>query len=328
MGDILRVNDGLKFKVKLDFLEKYFDIHAHRRATYPINTGMYTIVGSNGERRGNWVLWCPNENENDSGCTNIVSQDGTTITETGGDDYLHSDSIENKRYKIPRVVFSKAKDGLWVFRGVFIPDYEQSVYSGSYVKNVFVRIATEIEIVTKPGKMRILDDSPKEIKPLNVIKITEKPANDAEYVSDVTDTLKEIKEISKYTPIPEDAPKKAKTSNGEKYPRDPKNGAVALLRADFQCEFNPEHESFIKASDGMNYTEAHHLVPMAQQGLFKNSLDTPANIVSLCCTCHRCIHLGTDKAKKIMLFNLYNDRKEELKKTGIMLTFEDLFKMY
>ncbi len=253
-----------------------------------------------------------------------------TISETGGDDYLHTDNIENNRYKVTRVVFSKTKNyGSWVFRGVYVPDYEKSEYSGSYVKNVFVRIATEIEIVTKPGKIRIINGSSKDlIKPLNVIKITEKQSNDAEYVSNVSDALKEIGEFPEYSPVPEDAPQKVKTNSGEKYPRDPKNGAIALQRAEFKCEFNPEHESFVKASDGQNYTEAHHLIPMAQQGLFKKKLDTPANIVSLCCTCHRCIHLGTDKAKEKMLFNLYNDRKEELEKTGIILSFEDLLKMY
>ena len=105
-------------------------------------------------------------------------------------------------------------------------------------------------------------------------------------------------------------------------------GAFALKRANFKCEFNPEHETFEKGSDGERYMEVHHLVPMAQQGLFDNSLDVPANVVSLCCNCHRCIHLGTEKNKKIMLFNLFNERREELEKAGIELTFEDLTKMY
>ena len=74
--------------------------------------------------------------------------------------------------------------------------------------------------------------------------------------------------------------------------------------------------------------EPHHLVPISQQGLFDKSLDVPANIMSLCCNCHKCIHYGTEKDKKIMLFNLYNERKEELEKAGIELTFEDLIKMY
>lgn len=305
MGEILRVSDGQKFNVKLDFLEKYFDIRAYRRATYPVKSGMYTIVDSKGEKCGNWILWCPNEGKNDSGCTNIVSPDGTKISESGGSDYLHKDSSETNWLKTTRVVFTKTKNGYWVFRGVFIPDYEKSVFSGSYVKNIFVRIATEIEIISKPEKMRILDGAAREIKPLNVVRITEKPAKDAEYVSCVTDALKELGETPDYKPQPEEAPQKVKTNSGEKYPRDPKNGAIALQRAGFKCEFNPEHESFVKASDGHNYTEAHHLIPMAQQGLFKNKLDTPANIVSLCCTCHRCIHLGTEKAKKRLCFIIF-----------------------
>ena len=190
MGRILRVEDKTYYKNKKQFLV-YFEERQIRVATYPVGTGMYSIVDINGEKCGNWILWCPNENKNQSGCINEINGDGTIITESGGNDYLHKDDYETNRFKTTRVVFSKAKNqDLWVFRGVFVPDYEKSEYSNNHVKNVFKRISTEIEIISK-GKIRIINSTVKPStpgkitqmrKPLNVIHLPYKSANDAEYV--------------------------------------------------------------------------------------------------------------------------------------------------
>ena len=179
----------------------YFGENQNRVATYPINTGVYSIVDLNGDECGNWILWCPNENKNDSKCTNIVSLDGTTISEIGGDDYLHTDSIKTNRFKVARVVFSKTKNnGPWVFRGVFVPDYERSENRNKRVKNVFIRISSEIEIISK-GKIRVNSSkfnhpvsgkTKREVKTLNVSLLPYKIANDAEYVENVSNALKDV----------------------------------------------------------------------------------------------------------------------------------------
>ena len=90
------------------------------------------------------------------------------------------------------------------------------------------------------------------------------------------------------SPDPIDPPKAKKDAEGRAYyPRDPKNSAIALQRANYTCEHDPSHYTFIRKKDGTNYTEVHHLIPMCFQGRFKDaSLDHPANIVSLCSQCH------------------------------------------
>lgn len=129
-----------------------------------------------------------------------------------------------------------------------------------------------------------------------------------------------------YVPEKEKVPELIMQKSKKKYSRDNAKAITALVRAEYKCEFNSDHESFISASNGKPYIEVHHLVPMAQQSEFEYSLDTVANIVPLCSNCHRRIHFGKDR--NVLLKTLYDKRKEELKKTGINITFDDLLDMY
>jgi 5-methylcytosine-specific restriction protein A len=73
--------------------------------------------------------------------------------------------------------------------------------------------------------------------------------------------------------------------------------------------------------------EAHHLVPLSAQELFNTSgLDSIANIVCLCPNCHKNLHYGKDI--KFMLEKIYNERKQALEKSGIIITFDELLELY
>lgn len=92
-----------------------------------------------------------------------------------------------------------------------------------------------------------------------------------------------------------------------------------------KCEIDAEHESFVTNSDKY-YTEAHHLIPMACQAKFENSLDQEQNIVCLCPNCHKAIHHGADKLE--LVEELWNQRKTDLKAAGIGITLSDLKAYY
>ncbi|MBY0001439.1 HNH endonuclease [Priestia aryabhattai] len=51
--------------------------------------------------------------------------------------------------------------------------------------------------------------------------------------------------------------------------------------------------------------EAHHLIPMKKQNDYQNSIDVDGNIICLCPTCHRKIHVGNNNKKELIKL-LYN----------------------
>lgn len=110
------------------------------------------------------------------------------------------------------------------------------------------------------------------------------------------------------------------------YKRDRQTSINALAKANFLCEIDGEHQSFIRKSSDLKYTEPHHLVPMAYSDEFDVSLDVEENIVSLCSNCHNHLHYGKDI--ELQISNLYNERKAYLEQAGIRITLEGLMEMY
>ncbi|MGL5756584.1 MAG: HNH endonuclease [Paraclostridium sp.] len=114
--------------------------------------------------------------------------------------------------------------------------------------------------------------------------------------------------------------------NVKVYPRDRKVAMNALAHAHYLCEIDETHFTFIRKNIDINYTEPHHLIPMAYSDLFEVSLDVEENIVSLCSNCHNFLHYGRDI--KDTLKKLYDYRIGDLNKVGISIEFKELVKMY
>lgn len=115
--------------------------------------------------------------------------------------------------------------------------------------------------------------------------------------------------------------------NGHKtFPRDRQISVNALAHANYRCEIDERHPTFIRKNSDKYYTEPHHLIPMAFSDDFEVSLDVEENIVSLCSNCHNQIHYGKDAGE--LISKLYKDRDRWLKKVGIDVTEEELLKFY
>ena len=110
------------------------------------------------------------------------------------------------------------------------------------------------------------------------------------------------------------------------YPRSMAVAADVLARADYQCEIDSTHTTFISNKTGKPYMEIHHLVPIAYSDCFDYDLDVPANAIALCCNCHRKIHFGREKMSIIQ--ELYAARSMLLAQAGINIDFEALLAMY
>ena len=139
---ILKVTDNQVFAGKKEYLKNYFGTGDIRPATIPRKKPWMIINQSNEIPRG-WVIWSSKLYTNDSGYYNFLSEDGMIITEhipEGEADYFQSCEEKDLRLMATRVVFTKAKNDGWRFKGVFVPDYEKTTSK----IHVFKRIATEI----------------------------------------------------------------------------------------------------------------------------------------------------------------------------------------
>lgn len=131
----------------------------------------------------------------------------------------------------------------------------------------------------------------------------------------------------KYAGIPKEKETVSPSSTQrDSYPRKQRTALNALEIADFKCEFDSAHRTFIRKRDSMPYTEPHHLIPLEYHDKFDVSLDVEENIVSLCSTCHNQLHYGRNI--EIILEPLYNSRHDLLAKAGIVITYNELLKMY
>ena len=126
-------------------------------------------------------------------------------------------------------------------------------------------------------------------------------------------------------------PPKQKVENAEgsfSYPRSIYEATKALINAQFQCEISDNHCSFISKKTGKNYVEAHHVIPISFQWKFQYDIDRVPNLVALCPNCHKKIHLSINSEKESLLKELYNKRRNDLNKIGVVLSEKELLEMY
>ncbi|MGA0611548.1 HNH endonuclease [Caldimonas sp. KR1-144] len=155
-----------------------------------------------------------------------------------------------------------------------------------------------------------------------------KPNAEAEYQKKVLAAAVSAKVVTENdggVPVPK-VKKTGLTSGG--FQRNPNVAASALRLADFKCEIDARHQTFISNAKGMPYVEAHHLIPFGNQGGFPFSLDVTANIVALCPNCHRLLHHGRKADKARELATLFSRRKTRLQEKQLKINESDLIKMY
>ncbi len=105
-----------------------------------------------------------------------------------------------------------------------------------------------------------------------------------------------------------------------------RNGSIAsfaLAKAEYLCEIDNNHKTFISQRTSLPYSESHHFIPMKFQDDFSFPLDCTENIISLCPTCHRGFHHGVTNHKKALIEKVYDSRKA-LNNFGI----EEMYSFY
>ncbi|WP_281948709.1 MrcB family domain-containing protein [Vibrio parahaemolyticus] len=123
--------------------------------------------------------------------------------------------------------------------------------------------------------------------------------------------------------------KKIRSNLKETYVRCIGPSSDAIKTADYKCENDESHITFVSAASGKQYVEAHHLIPMEFQDDFDFSIDVPENIISLCPTCHRLFHHATAKDKEEILGKFFDKRSKMLsKERGVIINKDRLFRYY
>ena len=108
---------------------------------------------------------------------------------------------------------------------------------------------------------------------------------------DEEDSVSLEPEKDDYQDVFNDLPPEMIASTSMSWKRNPKIAAEALEKSGYKCEVQPELETFVSKKTGKPFLEAHHLIPMKAQSVFKDqSLDVADNICILNPYAHRKIH--------------------------------------
>lgn len=119
--------------------------------------------------------------------------------------------------------------------------------------------------------------------------------------------------------------KQATNVNGNLlYPRNPAHAKKSIREANYSCEISTEHKTFIQKFNLKPYTEAHHLIPLKYHSDYPASLDVPANIISLCPSCHRKMHFGQLDEVELLLKSLWEKRAKRISECGLEVSMRKL----
>lgn len=111
---------------------------------------------------------------------------------------------------------------------------------------------------------------------------------------------------------------------------DSKLKATRLEKANYLCEVDNNHKTFINASGKNQYMECHHIIPMkAQKYIKKIKLDSMFNLISICPMCHAKVHYANEKEKRELFAKIYKIRENEMLNKGFNIEqLEEIFNKY
>ena len=189
-----------------------------------------------------------------------------------------------------------------------------------------VRLAQLLKPYTYAELVNIVTALIKEQKEKNRNVAQETEADETRLLANINSSKKPIAHGAVHKGEKKPAPNPIEIEGKKYYKHSLSVSQNALSYAEFKCEIDPSHSTFLRRATGQPYTEAHHLVPLAKQESFAVSLDVEENVVSLCSNCHNQIHYG--KGAEQLISILFEKRRDELNKVGIEITEEQLIDMY
>ena len=293
---ILSVGDNKSYYGHVEILNSVFNMNykGHQKATKNINNETRIWFpkiekDKNGKIKNNKSNWKNNYNDDCSIITTIPPEP------------KKSSLLDYERINLIFIMFNNHN---YKFVGAFKLDKEES----NELKHVQRRVATKVRLIGSPVS--------------KVELIIENRNLDDEIIVSTNDVLGIENIEPSYT---KEEKKILKEEINKKYDRNIIKSKQEILRSNYKCCIDSNHESFI-TKNGHQYMEAHHIIPLCAYDQFEYSLDVDANIVSLCPNCHRKLHFGANIQNELK--RLYELRKEKLMQSGIDVSFDKLLKYY
>lgn len=124
----------------------------------------------------------------------------------------------------------------------------------------------------------------------------------------------------------------AKFDKKRRFRTNPLLGKIAIKKSYYQCERDFNHQTFPSKKTNKSYMEAHHLIPVCYQKeiweKYHVNIDCVENLVSLCPTCHKAFHYGTNEVKDKMIEEVYKICAPKYHAIGLKITLEEIKKIY
>lgn len=107
----------------------------------------------------------------------------------------------------------------------------------------------------------------------------------------------------------------------------------AILKNNYLCDCHDQKHFYFEAMDTLqNYVEGHHVIPMSMQESYWNdhrtNLDIVDNIIPLCPTCHKQVHLGSRMSRLLVLGEIYTRHERTLLSIDRELSFSKFSSFY
>lgn len=102
----------------------------------------------------------------------------------------------------------------------------------------------------------------------------------------------------------------------------------AVEKAEYKCEVNPKHETFIDKQTEKRYMEISYLIPLSEQYKFNKNLDCMENMICVCPLCSRKLRRGKGRDLEDMIVPLYYSKRDKLVEAGIEISLGQLLDFY
>jgi len=186
-----------------------------------------------------------------------------------------------------------------------------------------------INLIDKPKGEPILDE-PEKI-------IVSSYIDDQEDESNYLDKVDSIDERNINDEAGKNAHKVAPATIAEfgkkrRYRTNPLLGKIAIKKANYHCEHDYTHTTFVSKRTKKSYMEAHHLIPVCfQQDIWDKhgvNIDCVENLISLCPTCHKAFHYGSNEVKSAIIEDLYKTCAPKYKAIGLKISLTEIKDLY